>query len=158
MSTLKEMLNEIENEKKENTSPYYKDHHFEYKKAIRRFVEEELRPHAFEWDEAKKVPEDIKRKAFAAGILPGVVGPPWPTAFIGRNIAGGVLPEQFDAFHELILQDELARLGSAGVQWALQEGLAIGLPPVLHFGSPYLQQKVVGPCLRGEKVICLAIT
>jgi alkylation response protein AidB-like acyl-CoA dehydrogenase len=37
-------------------------------------------------------------------------------------------------------------------------GLAIGLPPVLHFGSKYLRDKVAGPCMRGEKTICLAIT
>jgi len=29
---------------------------------------------------------------------------------------------------------------------------------VLHFGNDYQQKLVCGPCLRGEKVICLAIT
>jgi alkylation response protein AidB-like acyl-CoA dehydrogenase len=29
---------------------------------------------------------------------------------------------------------------------------------VLHFGSPYLQDKVCGPVLTGKKVICLCIT
>eukprot|EP01125_Pyxidicula_operculata_P017098 TRINITY_DN5952_c0_g1_i3.p1 TRINITY_DN5952_c0_g1~~TRINITY_DN5952_c0_g1_i3.p1 ORF type:complete len:308 (-),score=73.96 TRINITY_DN5952_c0_g1_i3:13-936(-) len=37
-------------------------------------------------------------------------------------------------------------------------GLAIGLPPVLHFGSKYLKDKVVRGCLSGEKIICLAVT
>lgn len=37
-------------------------------------------------------------------------------------------------------------------------GFGIGLPPVLHFGSEELKQRVVGPCLRGEERICLAIT
>lgn len=34
----------------------------------------------------------------------------------------------------------------------------IGLPPVIHFGSDELKAKIVGPCLRAEKRICLAIT
>lgn len=37
-------------------------------------------------------------------------------------------------------------------------GLSIGLPPVIHFGNKEQQQRVCGPCLMGEKVICLAIT
>ena len=42
--------------------------------------------------------------------------------------------------------------------YGLAGGFGIGLPPVLHFGSEELQKRVVGPCLRGEKRICLAIT
>jgi hypothetical protein len=57
---------------------------------------------------------------------------------------GGVQPEEWDAFHEMILLDELSRCGSGGVVWGLQEGLAIGLPPILHFGSRYLKDKVAG--------------
>jgi alkylation response protein AidB-like acyl-CoA dehydrogenase len=37
-------------------------------------------------------------------------------------------------------------------------GLSIGLPPVLHFGSEDLKDRIAGPCLRGEKIICLAVT
>jgi len=37
-------------------------------------------------------------------------------------------------------------------------GLAIGLPPIINFGSDYLKRKVVADCLAGKKTICLAIT
>lgn len=37
-------------------------------------------------------------------------------------------------------------------------GLCIGLPPILKFGSEYLQEKVCKATLRGEKIIVLAIT
>jgi alkylation response protein AidB-like acyl-CoA dehydrogenase len=37
-------------------------------------------------------------------------------------------------------------------------GLGIGLPPIIHFGSRYLKNKVIRDCLSGEKHICLAIT
>ena len=33
-----------------------------------------------------------------------------------------------------------------------------GLPPIMNFGSKYLQDKVVKDCLQGKKFICLAIT
>ncbi len=83
---------------------------------------------------------------------------PWQTKYIGPTIAGGVTPAQFDAFHELIAIEEVARAGSGGVVWGLFAGLSIGLPPVLHFGNEAQRAKVCAPCLKGEKVICLAIT
>jgi hypothetical protein len=57
---------------------------------------------------------------------------------VGDRIAGGVRPEEWDAFHELILVDELARCGSGGVVSAILTGLAVGLPPIINFGSQVL--------------------
>ena len=100
----------------------------------------------------------IFRKCFEAGFLPGVVGPPWPTEYIGSKLAGGLTPDQFDAWTELLITDEISRLGSGGLAWGILGGLSIGLPPILKFGSKYLQDKTCAQCLSGEKVICLAIT
>eukprot|EP01127_Copromyxa_protea_P002845 TRINITY_DN12779_c0_g1_i1.p1 TRINITY_DN12779_c0_g1~~TRINITY_DN12779_c0_g1_i1.p1 ORF type:complete len:541 (+),score=167.05 TRINITY_DN12779_c0_g1_i1:146-1624(+) len=140
-------------------SPYYNDSHRRFREAVRKFTEEELMPHTEEWDQQKTIPaKEISQKAAKAGILGAFVGTPWPTEYAGSYIAGGVKPEEFDAFHELILQEELCRTGSyvSANGWAA--GLSIGLPPVLFFGSKELKEKVAGPCLRGEKIISLAIT
>lgn len=40
-----------------------------------------------------------------------------PTDYVGTNIAGGIKPEEWDSFHELILLDEMCRCGSGGVIW-----------------------------------------
>jgi len=138
-------------------SLYYKDTHRKFRAAVREFVEKEIMPYAFEWDENRSLPKELYRKAYQAGWLPGVVGL-WPTEYAGDKIAGGVKPEEFDHFHELILIDEVARCGSGGVLWGLLEGLQIGLPPVLKFGSKELRQRVAPQVLRGEKLICLCIT
>ena len=42
--------------------------------------------------------------------------------------------------------------------WGLSGGLAIGLPPVLKFGSKELKERIVPDVLAGNKVICLAVT
>jgi len=139
-------------------SPYYKDSHRALRAAMRQFVDKEIAPFAHEWDENKAIPREFYAKCFQAGWLPSVVGAPWPTDLIGPTIAGGVQSAEFDAFHELIVIDEVARAGSGGVLWGLFGGLAIGLPPVLKFGSEAMRQRVAPACLRGEKVICLAIT
>ncbi len=108
---------------------------------MRAFVAAEINPHVHDWDEAKITPPELRAKAYKAGILPGVVGVPWPTKYAGSNIAGGVRPEEFDQFHELILMEEVANSASGGLVWGLIEGLAIGLPPVLHFGSDALKEE-----------------
>lgn len=115
-------------------------------------MDEHITPHCDAWDRAKAIPRPVFAAAFRAGLLPGVVGPPWPTQFAGPG------PDRFDAFHELILIDEVCRCGSGGVVWGLVEGLQIGLPPVLHFGSEALKARVAPACLRGEKVVCLCIS
>jgi len=139
-------------------SPYYNESHRKVRAAMREWMNKEVMPFVHEWDEAKKIPKEIYAKAFQAGWLPLVVGPPWPTEYVGTNVIGGIKPEEVENFHELVMMDEFCRCASAGVVWGLSGGLSIGLPPVMKFGSKYLQDKVCADCLSGKKVICLAIT
>ncbi|KAJ3157271.1 hypothetical protein HDU89_002683 [Geranomyces variabilis] len=139
-------------------SPYYKASHRRLRAEVRKWVEEHVMPYCHEWDEAKKIPRELFVKAADFGILGGVCGSPWPTKYTERGPIAGIPAEEFDSFHEFIVCDELSRCGSGGVLWGLIGGLAIGLPPVLHFGSDYVKDKVVKECLAGRKNICLAIT
>ena len=59
---------------------------------------------------------------------------------------------------QLIINCEVGRLGTRGYVDGLLAGEVIGLPPVLNFGSPELQAKVVPEVLDGKKFICLAIS
>eukprot|EP00466_Bigelowiella_natans_P002774 jgi/Bigna1/35751/e_gw1.11.112.1 len=137
-----------------NNSPYYTDSHIKWRKRVRKFMEEVIEPNVHEWDESYQFPKYVFKKFYEAGLMPGIVGPPWD-----ESLCGVAPPEGgFDSFHELILVDELARCGSGGIMWALFAGISIGLPPILHFGSEELKRKVAPPCLRGDKFICLAIT
>jgi alkylation response protein AidB-like acyl-CoA dehydrogenase len=139
-------------------SPYYNDSHRKLRAAAREFVDKEIMPYCAEWDEKKVVPREFYRRCYEVGILPGVLGNEWPTEYVGDHVCGGIKPEEWDVFHVMILIDELSRCGSGGVALGIFGGLGIGLPPVFHFGSEALKKKVVGPCIRGEKFICLAIT
>ena len=62
------------------------------------------------------------------------------------------------SFGQLIVNFELSRLGTRAYVDGLLAGCVIGLPPVLNFGSPELQAKVVPEVLSGKKYICLAIS
>ena len=135
-------------------SPFYKKTHSDFRLKCRSFVEKEILPFVHEWDESKTIPKEIYIKTYEAGILPGVVGKPWR-----EELTDGIQPPpDFDYFHELILFDEFARCGSGGVLWGLLEGVHIGLPPVLNFGSEELRRRVGRPVLQGKSIICLCIT
>jgi len=139
-------------------TPFYNDSHRRLRAAVREFCEREMFPFQQEWDENKNVPRELLKKAGDEGILAGVSGAyPWPEKYAGSKVAGGVDPKEFNAFHELVILDELSR-AYAGPAAALAEGINIGIAPLMYFGSEALKNKVVGPCLRGEKTICLAIT
>nr|AAK63186.1 probable acyl-CoA dehydrogenase [Rhizophagus intraradices] len=139
-------------------SPYYNDSHRRVRAAVRKFVETEIMPYAYEWDEAKRIPQELFIKAGKAGILPGVCGAPWPVKHTDIKPIAGVSVEEYDNFHEFVICDELGRCGSGGVLWGLCGGLTIGLPPILKFGSEELQRRIAPGCLNGTKNICLAIT
>ena len=110
------------------------------------------------WDEAKKIPDDVRRKAGEAGLLAAAVEEGFKYTDIKPGY-GVIDASEYDAFHGLIFQEELGKLGSAGFTWGLTGGLSIGLPPVLRFfQNKELRSKVARECLSGEKSICLAIT
>lgn len=46
---------------------------------------------------------------------------------------GGTKPDDFDAFYELILWDEFARMGGGGVLGQMSIN-SMALPPILMFG------------------------
>ena len=66
--------------------------------------------------------------------------------------------ESPDTFHKIVFIDELNRVGTSSLYGGLLIAICAGLPPVIALGNSMLQEKVVLPCLRGEKLICLAIT
>ncbi|KAI7858091.1 acyl-CoA dehydrogenase/oxidase [Circinella umbellata] len=138
-------------------SPFYNDSHRAVRKVVREFVEKEIMPYTYEWDENKKLPKELFEKAAKAGILTACCHHA-PAEYIPYGYPAGVKPEDWDAFHNVVVADELSRCGSGGVTWGLIGGLGIGLPPIALFGSDYLKKKVVPGVLRGEEFICLAIT
>lgn len=139
-------------------SPYYTESHRTFRAAVRKLVNEEVIPFVHRWDESKQVPKSFLQKAAKSGLLPVSVGPPWPEEYVSFPPPFGVDPDEMDYFHELIFMDELSRCGSGGVLWGLSGGLSIGLPPILHFASDELKNRICPEVLSGEKTCCLAIT
>ncbi|MBX9612250.1 MAG: acyl-CoA dehydrogenase family protein [Burkholderiales bacterium] len=110
-----------------------------------RFAAREITPHVTAWDEAGRFPRELYRKAAQAGLL----GLGYPESL-------GDTPAPF-ALRNAVSITLARRTGSGGLLASLFSH-HIGLPPVLAHGSAALQQEVIPPVLRGEKIAALAIT
>ncbi|GAA5980538.1 hypothetical protein JCM11641_006673 [Rhodosporidiobolus odoratus] len=142
-------------------SPYYNDSHCKVRSAIRNFTDTYLTPNAHAWDEAHEIPPQEFKRIADAGILAAVAAGAdgWPSEYAqGIPVPGGIEPEDWDSFHNLILVDELSRCASGGILYGLIGGFAISIGPILHFASGAVKKRIVPALLRGEKRSCLAIT
>eukprot|EP00924_Labyrinthula_sp_SR-Ha-C_P010079 maker-scaffold_40-snap-gene-1.50-mRNA-1 protein AED:0.18 eAED:0.18 QI:96/1/1/1/1/1/2/175/418 len=129
-------------------TPYYTENHVNFRKACRDFVEKEMKPYVDEWIEKGMLyPKNLHIKAFEAGIQ-GIL---YPKEY------GGTKPDDFDAFYELILWDEMARVGGGGVLG--QMGInSMALPPIMHFGNQKLKDLVLKDVIQGRKFCSLMIS
>jgi len=138
-------------------SPYYTQSHIKFKEAVRSIVERELKPIANKLDDRGKDPSPkLYRKLGELGFIGCRLGP--GPHLEGFFIPGGVSWQEFDYFHELILHEELAKLGTPGFFDGIGTGAVIGLPPVINFGTTALKKKVIPEVFLGKKRICLAIS
>jgi hypothetical protein len=53
---------------------------------------------------------------------------------------------------ELVINQELARMGGRGYGDGLNSGMVIGLPPILNFAKEPLRSKVLEEVFSGQKV------
>ena len=80
------------------SNPYLKSEHEEWRTQVRRFFDREVIPYAEEWDEEGCIPETLWPKAAEVGIL----GLGYPEKY-------GGIEEDIDIWHQMILNEELAR-------------------------------------------------
>eukprot|EP00656_Telonema_subtile_P018249 TRINITY_DN19841_c0_g1_i3.p1 TRINITY_DN19841_c0_g1~~TRINITY_DN19841_c0_g1_i3.p1 ORF type:complete len:405 (+),score=141.26 TRINITY_DN19841_c0_g1_i3:161-1375(+) len=131
-------------------------------KAVRGFVAAEFAPIALKDDLAGKYPSrELKKKMAMAGMMVTRIGPgPWlqEAVNIGVTLPEGCSPDDFDYFHEMIVHQELARVGTPGFCDGCGGGYLISAPCVLNFGSAVMKQSIGRSLLLGDKISALAIS
>lgn len=95
----------------------------------------------------ERYPNNLHVKAYEYGFG-GIL---YPKEYSGQR------PADFNAFHELILWDELERVGGTGVMGQMAIN-SMAVPPIIYYGSQYLKDLVLGPVVRGEKNCALCIS
>ncbi|CAP64882.1 uncharacterized protein PODANS_5_4240 [Podospora anserina S mat+] len=145
-------------------SPYFTPSHLQWAKAIRPFITSNLHSLAVESEQSPTatVPESVFSTFANHHMLIPALPAPLPAAWLKKlgihTLLGGLKVEDFDSLHGYIYSDEMVRSGLAGPPGSLTTGIAFGLPLILKFGSPILQEKTVPDILLGRKRICIAIT
>ncbi|ORZ16220.1 acyl-CoA dehydrogenase/oxidase [Absidia repens] len=136
-------------------SPYFNENHFKFRIAVRQILDG-LKNEAREFEDSGERPSDkFVQKLGAAGLLAANIG---PDAVQGFQLPGGVKPEEYDYFYEMIVHEEFARWACPGLGSGILGGMTISVPTVINFGKPELKAKILPLVLSGKKRMCLAIT
>ncbi|RMJ29044.1 acyl-CoA dehydrogenase [Aspergillus sp. HF37] len=142
-------------------SPYYTEKHLQFQKRCRAFAWEHLVRHAMEWEKEGTVPEHVFQTFCKHNMLLPNLPSPLPVAWLKRlgiHDILGVKVEEWDHMYTGIYCDEMARSGLSGPGGSMNAGFAFGIPPIIKFGSPELQERFLPDFLTGKKRSCIAIT
>jgi alkylation response protein AidB-like acyl-CoA dehydrogenase len=123
--------------------PFNADHD-ELRAALRAFVDNELAPHADDW-ERDGFPDDVFRSLGARGWL----GLTYPQEYGGT---GG------DYLCSIVLAEEMTRCNSAGVAMAVAVQTDMAVPPIFKFGTEQQKRMYLPSAISGEKIFCLGIS
>lgn len=126
-------------------NPFTEEHEM-FRKTVRSFVEKEIAPHIDEWEAAEIAPLHALFKKM--GEL-GFLGLNYPEEYGGMNA---------DIWFTVVLAEELARSGAAGVPMAVLVQTDMATPALARHGSPELKKKYLEPAIRGEMVAAIAVT
>ncbi|KAF8629594.1 hypothetical protein AX15_003340 [Amanita polypyramis BW_CC] len=139
-------------------SPYYTENHRRFHKAIREFLETVVAPESIRCEESgKHVSQAVVDELAKVNIIAMRLGP--GKHLKGRSLMGGIVkPEEFDYFHESIINTEIGRACNRSVVDGLLAGMVIGFPPVLNFGSAEMKARMIPEIFDGKKYIALAVS
>jgi alkylation response protein AidB-like acyl-CoA dehydrogenase len=124
----------------------FDDEHHAFRASVRRFVEAEMAPYGAAWDEAGIVDRSVFERAGSLGFL----GMAIPTEFGG----GGSDDFRFN----LILTEEVHRVGQNGAALGFALHNDICLPYLLHFGTGEQHKRWLPGVARGESILAIAMT
>jgi len=128
-----------------SANPFTEEHEM-FRKAVRSFVENEISPHADEWEEAGIAPlHDLFKKMGDLGFL----GLNYPEKYGGAEA---------DIWFTVAFMEELGRSPVAGVPMAISVHTDMCTPALAKHGSEYLKETFLAPAIRGEVVGAIGVT
>ncbi|GIK76775.1 MAG: acyl-CoA dehydrogenase [Actinomycetes bacterium] len=122
----------------------FTDEHEDLRESMKRWVLDELAPHAEEWEETVWPDSVLHRMAEL-----GYVGLCFPEEYGGQ---GG------DYFYSLVRAECLSYAGSGGLGMGLAVHTDMVLPPIELLGTEEQKRRYLVPGIKGEKIACLGIT
>ena len=135
--------------KKENSTAsgyqeYFTKEHNMVRRAVKEFIDKEVKPFIDDWEEAGEFPREIYKKAGDLGFL----GTGYPEELGGTP---------GDVFFQIVVGEELMRSTSGGFAAGLGS-LNIALPPIVNMGTEEQKKRFVEPVIAGDRIAALGIT
>ncbi len=126
-------------------SYYFTEEHEMFRQSLRTFLEKEVAPHIDEWEENRRTPREIWKKMGEMGFL----GLGYPEEYGGSNL---------DFFYDVVFNEEICRLNSAGFAITQQVVQYMSCPNILKYGSDYLKKKYLPGIISGDLISSIGIT
>ena len=108
----------------------------EFRKSVRAFSEDVIRPRAEEMDRAEELPMDIVKQMAELGLF----GLPFPEEYGGQGA---------DFLTLCLAIEEIARVDSS-IAITLEAAVGLGANPIFHFGTEEQKQRWLVPMAQGE--------
>ena len=126
-------------------SPYFREDHEALRAQLRRFVEEEIKPHGLAWEEQGFVPREVLRRMGELGFL----GIRYPAEFGGAEM---------DVFGSLVLAEELGRSTFGGAAITVLVHTDMASVHIANAGSPAQKEKWMPEIVAGRAITAVAVT
>lgn len=117
----------------------------QFRATVRRFVEDELRPRAREFDAAGRIDKTLFKKMGDLGML----GLRYDPEYGGSGL---------DWSYTAVMYEELGRADNAGVTMGISVHTDMATPSLAEFGSEALKRRFLEPAIAGEQVSAIAVT
>jgi len=122
----------------------YETEHEDFRATARTFLEREVVPHHEQWEKDGQVDRDVWRKAGAAGLLSFDV----PEEYDGPGIK--------DFRYNMVLTEEIARVGASGLGFALHNDITV--PYLVSLADDEQKQRWLPGAVSGDIVTAIAMT
>jgi citronellyl-CoA dehydrogenase len=125
---------------------HFTTEHNEIRRTVAKFVENEINPHADEWEAAEEFPShELFRKLGDLGLL----GIKYDPAYGGLGL---------DFSYSMVMAEELGLAACGGVPMAIGVHTDMCTPALNRFGSDELKRDFLAPSIAGEMVGCLGVS
>jgi acyl-CoA dehydrogenase len=126
-------------------SAYFGEEHELLRAQIRRFVDEEIKPRALQWEQDGMVPRDVLRRMGELGFL----GIRYPAE------CGGA---EMDTLATVVLAEELGRSTFSGVAITVLVHTDMASVHLYNAGSQALKDRFMPDVVAGRKIVAVGVT
>jgi acyl-CoA dehydrogenase len=129
----------------EARSVYFGEEHELLRAQVRRFVNEEIKPQALQWEQDGMVPREVLRRMGELGFF----GIRYPAQYGGADM---------DTLASVVLAEELGRSTFSGVAITVLVHTDMASVHLFNAGSPALKDRFMPDVVAGRKIVAVGVT